>query len=151
MTKGLVRIITATTLLTLTFTAAHGARQWQHLGTEGKNNYFFYDKKTTTRQGDIVSGWVTKQFNVDEKAMKEEKVPLNQYHGETWTLAFYEFDCKQNTMRALVGRENLRGKSISDVAKEEFRPVQPKTLDEALLKAICREVPEKKTPEAAVK
>jgi hypothetical protein len=140
MTKGCTRIITAATLLTLSVTAAHAARQWQHLGKDADNNHFLYDKKTTKRRGDVVSGWVSKQYKVDEKAMKEKNLPLNQYHGQTWTLAFYEFDCKQNTMRALVGKENVSGKRVDELAREAFHAVDPNSLDGALLQAICKDV-----------
>ena len=140
MRTHLVRTITTITLVTLTATSAQAARKWQHLGSDGKNNHFLYDKKTTKRSGDIVSGWISKQYNVDEAAMKEKNLPLNQYHGKTWTLAFYEFDCKQNLMRAMVGKENVSGKGLDEIVRESFHPVEPKSLDDALLQAICKEV-----------
>jgi hypothetical protein len=140
MKKDFVRILTVATMVTLTATGAHAARQWQHLGSDDSNSHVMYDKKTTKRSGDIVSGWISKQYNVDEKAMKEKSLPITKYYGATWTLAFYEFDCKQNKMRVLVGKEQLGSKKVEDIPRGDWQPLQPKSLDELLLNAICKEV-----------
>jgi hypothetical protein len=141
MKKGFTRIILAVALTTLAASAAHAGRKWQHLGSDNKNNHFMYDKNTAKRTGDIVTSWVSKQYGVDEKVMKEKKLSPSEYHSQTWTLAYYEFDCKENKMRALVGREAVgTGKHISDITRQEFHPADPKSLDGLLLQAICKEV-----------
>ena len=140
MKKNCVRIITVATLMTLAATGAHAARQWKHLGSDDSNNYVMYDKKTTKRSGDIVSGWVTKQYNVDKAVMKEKNLSIDHYYGMTWTLAFYEFDCKQNKMRAMLGQENLAKSGMNELSLEQWHTAEPKSLDALLLNAICKEV-----------
>lgn len=139
MKRAALYSLTLSTLVTLSATAVQ-ARDWKPLCNDATHNYVMYDKKTTKRQGDVVSGWVSKQYNVDEAAMKEKQLPVTKYYGNTWTLAFYEFDCKKGEMRAMVGKENLGGKRIDELSREKFKAPAAGSIDELTLQSICKEV-----------
>jgi hypothetical protein len=55
-------------------------------------------------------------------------------------LVFYEFDCKNNQLRALAGKEYLGADDVDDVRPERFRAAKPESSDELILNAICKEV-----------
>lgn len=127
-------------LLTLSVLLAANAfaAQWKHLGEDGKSTHYFYNPKTYALKNKVASSWTKKEYNVDVKAMIQNKTALDEYRGSKSVVAYEEFNCAERKKRTLVGRF-YEGKIDGDVERTNWTAIEPASIDEGLLTALCKE------------
>ncbi len=140
MMKKTVLLVT----MTLVFVSNAFAVDWKHLGSDGKSTHYFYKPKTyAMSKGKIASSWTKKEYNVDVSALTQKNVPPDDYTGSKSTVVFEEFNCIEKKKRTIIGKV-YEGRDQSDVARTDWTAIQPGSIDEGLLTALCKEGGNKK-------
>jgi hypothetical protein len=109
---------------------------WKHLGSDKNNTHYFYKPKTYHVKDNIVRSWTKKEYNVDINAMMQKKIEPDDYTGTKSVVVFEEFNCGEKKKRTIIGKV-YEGKDDSDVSRTDWAVVQPGSVDEGLLTALC--------------
>jgi hypothetical protein len=142
--KGIAKKTVLLASVTLVIVSNAFAADWRHLGSDGKGNHYFYKPKTYSMfNAKIASSWTKIEFNVDEAQLKLKKVAPDDYKGATSTVVFEQFNCAEKKKMVVIGK-HYEGRDDNDVPKTGWIAVQPGSIDEGLLTALCKEGGNKK-------
>ncbi len=79
----------------------------------------------------------------------QKKVTPDEYTGSSSTVVFEQFNCVDRKKMTVVGK-HYEGKDDNDVKRTGWTAIQPGSIDEGLLTALCKEggnnKPENKAP-----
>lgn len=128
-------------LLSLSFALVPGAfaSEWQHLGTDAKSTHYFYKPKTFAVSKDkIASAWTKKEYNVDLDVMDRNKLSPDEYKGSRSVSAFEEYSCTEKKKRTIIGKA-YEGSQESDLVRTDWTGIEPGSIEEGLLSALCGE------------
>jgi hypothetical protein len=139
MTKNTVLLAT----MTLMFVSNAFAVDWIHLGSDRKGNHYFYKPKTYAMSNKkIASSWTKIEFNVDVAGLMQQKVTPDEYTGSTSTVVYEQYNCIDRKKMIVVGK-HYEGRDDNDV-KTGWTAIQPGSIEESLLTALCKEGGNKK-------
>lgn len=113
------------------------AAQWKHLGSDGKSTHYFYNPKTFSVKSNVASAWTKKELNVDPAVMAKNNLLPNEYKGSKSIVAFEEFNCTDRKKRTMVGKI-YEAKTEGDVERTDWTVIEPGSVDEGLLNALCK-------------
>ena len=128
-------------LLSLSFALVPGAfaAEWKHLGTDGKSTHYFYKPKTFTISKDrIASAWTKREYKVDLDVMARNKLSPAEYKGSRSVIAFEEYNCTEKKKRTILGK-TYEGSNDADLGRTDWTGIEPGSVDEGLLSALCGE------------
>ena len=127
-------------LLTLSVTLVPNAfaMQWKHLGSDENKTHYFFKPKTYSLKNKVASAWTKKEYNVDVNLMTLRKIQADEYKGNKSVVAYEEFNCTEKKKRTVVGKTYEKNDD-TDIGKTNWTPVQPGSIDEGLLTALCNE------------
>lgn len=141
--NGMTKTVLLATIM-LMFVSNAFAVDWKHLGSDGKGNHYFYKPKTYSMSNKkIVSSWTKIEYNVDDAGLMQKKVAPDDYTGTASTVVFEQFNCVDKKKMTIVGK-HYEGRDDNDVPKTGWTAVQPGSIDEGLLTALCKEGVNKK-------
>jgi hypothetical protein len=130
--------------VTLMFVSNAFAIDWKHLGSDGKGNHYFFKPKTYAMSKDkIASSWTKVEYKVDVAGLMQKKVTPDEYTGSSSTVVYEKYNCIDRKKMTIVGK-HYDGKDDNDVAKTGWTAVQPGSIDEGLLTALCKDGGNKK-------
>ena len=115
------------------------AQQWKYLGDYNGSTIYFYNPKTYSLKDYIAGSWIKKEFNVDTAAMLKNNIVPDMYVGNKSTVTFEEYDCAKRMMRTQVGKEYYK-KDEHDIKRTGWLEIAPKSLDESLFNALCKDL-----------
>ena len=142
--KGMTKKTVLLATMTLMFVSNAFAEDWTHLGSDGQGNHYFYKPKTYAMSKDkIASSWTKIEHNVDVAGMMQKKVAPDEYKGRSTVIAYEQYNCIDRKKMTLVGK-HFEGRDDNDVARTDWTAIQPGSVDEGLLTALCKEVGNKK-------
>ncbi len=142
--NGMMRKTVLLVTMMLMFVSNAFAMDWIHLGSDGKGNHYFYKPKTFSMSKDkIASSWTKIEYNVDVEGLKQQKVTPDEFTGITSTVVYEQYNCVDRKKMTVVGK-HYEGRDDNDIARTGWTAIQPGSIDEGLLAALCKEGGNKK-------
>lgn len=108
---------------------------------------YYYDKMSVTKGSkNIIRVWEKVKFTKEgkdsqTKDRKYSKIPKYEWDKLDFGINLYEFDCENNTRRLLSFVDYNDEERIIEkfnVANPEIEPVIPGSINESLLKSVCK-------------
>lgn len=104
------------------------ATNWVYVTASRDFAFYYYDSDTIQRSGNQVTAWEKTDYSRDKTVKEREKMTR------------YRYDCAERTrmfLSSTVYYPDGTNESFTWKYEQNFRPMVPNTIGEAMLEAVC--------------